>query len=73
MLLPKLLHELEQTILLGLQSLYPLTLGLPLGPLSLPLSQQTLLLIPWALAGRARGEEDADNGTGRGEEDAVSG
>ena len=44
--LPKLLHELEQTILLGLQSLYPLTLGLPLGPLSLPLSQQTLLLIP---------------------------
>ena len=46
MFLPKLLHELEQTILLGLQSLYPLTLGLPLGPLSLPLSQQTLLLIP---------------------------
>ena len=44
MLLPKLLHELEQTILLGLQSLYPLMLGLPLGPLSLPLSQQTLLL-----------------------------
>ena len=44
LLLPKLLHELEQTFLLGLQSLYPLTLGLPIGPLSLPLSQLGLLL-----------------------------
>jgi hypothetical protein len=36
LLLPKSFHELEQTFLLGLQSLYPLTLGLPL-------SQQGLL------------------------------
>jgi hypothetical protein len=45
-LLPKLLHELEQTLLLGLQSLYSLTLGLPLGPLILPLGKHGLLLCP---------------------------
>ena len=36
-------------------------------------NQNGTVRIPWALAGRARGEEDADNGMGRGEEDAVSG
>jgi hypothetical protein len=46
LLLPKLLHEHEQTLCLGLQSLHPLPLGplsLPLGPLSLPLGKQGLL------------------------------
>jgi hypothetical protein len=43
LLLPKLLHEREQTLCLGLQSLHPLPLGLPLGPLSLPLGKQGLL------------------------------
>jgi hypothetical protein len=38
LLLPKVLHEREQTLCLGLQILHPLPLGLPLGPLSLPLS-----------------------------------
>jgi hypothetical protein len=38
LLLPKLLHEREQTLCLGLQSLHPLPLGLPLGLLSRPLS-----------------------------------
>jgi hypothetical protein len=49
LLLPNLLHELDQIchlslimLPLGLQSLYPLTLGLPLGPLS----QLGLLLGP---------------------------
>jgi hypothetical protein len=42
LLLPKLLYELEQIFLLGFQSLYPLTLGLPLSPLS----QLSLLLGP---------------------------
>jgi hypothetical protein len=53
MLLPNLLHELDQIyplslimLPLGLQSVYPLTLGLPLGLLSLPLSQLGLLLGP---------------------------
>jgi hypothetical protein len=41
-----LLHELENTFVLSLQSLYPLTLGLPLGPLSLPLGKDSLLLRP---------------------------
>jgi hypothetical protein len=31
LLLPKLLHEREKTLCLGLQSLHPLPLGLPLG------------------------------------------
>jgi hypothetical protein len=43
LLLPELLHEREQTLCLGLQSLHPLPLGLPLGPLSLPLGKQGLL------------------------------
>jgi hypothetical protein len=43
LLLPKLLHEREQTLCLGLQSLHPLLLGLPLGPLSVPLGKQGLL------------------------------
>jgi hypothetical protein len=38
LLLPKLLHEREQTLCLGLQNLHPLPLSLPLGPLSRPLS-----------------------------------
>jgi hypothetical protein len=53
LLLPNLLHELDQIchlslimLPLGLQSVYPLTLGLPLGLLSLPLSQPVLLLGP---------------------------
>jgi hypothetical protein len=53
LLLPKLLHEREQTLCLGLQSLHPFPLGhlsFPLGqlsqPLSLPLSKQGLLLLP---------------------------
>jgi hypothetical protein len=41
-----LFHELKQTFLLGLQSLYPLTLGLPLDLLGLPLRQQGLLPDP---------------------------
>jgi hypothetical protein len=49
LLLPKLLHELERTLLLGLQSLYPLMLGFPLGPLTLSLSQQGLLPVPKSL------------------------
>jgi hypothetical protein len=57
LLLPKLLHECEQTLCLDLQSFHPLPLGLPLGhlslplgqlsrPLSLPLSKQGLLSLP---------------------------
>jgi hypothetical protein len=53
LLLPNLLHELDQIchlllimLPLGLQSLYPLTLGLLLGSLNLPLSQLGLLLGP---------------------------
>jgi hypothetical protein len=49
LLLPKLLHELEETFMSGLQSLCPLTLGLPLGPLSLPLGPLSLPLDPLGL------------------------
>jgi hypothetical protein len=42
LLLPKLLHEREQT-------LHPLPLGLPLGPLSLPLGPLSLPLGPLSL------------------------
>ena len=44
LLQPKLLHELEQTCLLGLQSLKPLTLGLPLSQLGLLLGPKLLQL-----------------------------
>jgi hypothetical protein len=44
LLLPKLLHEREQTLCLDLQSLHPLQLGLPFGYLSLPLGQLSLPL-----------------------------
>jgi hypothetical protein len=43
LLLPKLLHEREQTLCLGLQSLHPLLLGPLSRPLSLPLGKQGLL------------------------------
>jgi hypothetical protein len=53
LLLPKLLHEREQTSCLDLKSLHPLPLDLPLGhlslslgQLSLPLSKQGLLSLP---------------------------
>jgi hypothetical protein len=43
LLLPKLLHEREQTLCLGLQSLHPLPLDPLSRPLSLPLGKQGLL------------------------------
>jgi hypothetical protein len=53
LLLPNLLHELDQSchlslivLLLGLQSFYALTLGVLLSPLSLPLGPLSLLLGP---------------------------
>jgi hypothetical protein len=44
LLLPNLLHPLEQTFLLGLQSLYSLTLGNPHSQVSLLLGPKLLQL-----------------------------